>query len=291
MANVSNRAVLVDLETHQWGARKSSQEANNAVAKHMGSNPKSGNYTKFLISKEHMKPLVDAFQAAGDEYRARTAPWLDKGGQRALSAKGYQDFVNRMNWHKDNIEALVENLYQNYDAWVNEAERDLNGMFHRNEYPPRSMIKSHYTFTWHMMPFPSTEDFRLDLGDEEFRRLKEDTEAAIQAAVEETQRDVIKRVRNVVSNMVEALTKYNPDAEDKRAGRFYPSLVGNVRELVALLPTLNFTEDIRLDALAQRIDQELCQHDVDVLKDDDKLRKNVAEQADDILKKMGEMFA
>lgn len=298
MVSIANRAILVDLDTHKWGARKSSKEANAAVAKMMGSNPKAGNYTKYLISKEHIDPLFAAFQKIGDDYRARTSPWLDNaadggksnGGARVLHMKGYQDFVKTMNQDKDEIEAILENLYAHYYEWKEEAKSDLNGMYKEVDYPTLWDLKTRFSVSWHFAPVPDVSDWRVDLGEEETRRIKEELQTSIESAVKESFAHTVKRIQNVVSAMATTLHNYG-QSDDKRAGRFNESLVPNVRELADLLPNLNLLDDPDFDTVATLIKEKLCVHETAELRNDEAVRKSVAEEADAILAKMGEFFA
>ncbi len=64
------------------------------------------------------------------------------------------------------------------------------------------------------------------------------------------------------------------------------------------LPRLNVGGDERLDSIARRIDEELCQYNADYLRENDSTRKDVATQAkvlgdeaEEIINQMKGMFA
>jgi hypothetical protein len=65
----------------------------------------------------------------------------------------------------------------------------------------------------------------------------------------------------------------------------------NVREIVKLAPMLNLMDDPRIAALCADIERHLTTHDPDALRTSDQLREQVADQADDILRRMQGAFA
>jgi hypothetical protein len=68
-------------------------------------------------------------------------------------------------------------------------------------------------------------------------------------------------------------------------------LVENVRALVNILPGLNITQDSRLLAIADRMQQELCRFNADDLRDKQHLRSQVAMEAESILSDVSSFMA
>ena len=82
-------------------------------------------------------------------------------------------------------------------------------------------------------------------------------------------RDAWERVTTVLAKMIERLNEYTPSAGkgDRAKGIFRDSLVENVRELIAVLPSFNLTGDSFLATLADRMERELCAHEAEELRE------------------------
>jgi hypothetical protein len=86
--------------------------------------------------------------------------------------------------------------------------------------------------------------------------------------------------------MKERLEAYTVNGDGAVSHAFRDSVVGNIRELLDTLPTLNITEDKNLTEIAQQIEQELCAHTPDELREDEAARKQTAQAAGQILTSM-----
>ena len=81
-------------------------------------------------------------------------------------------------------------------------------------------------------------------------------------------------MHNAVDNMVVRLK--DP------TGKFHDTLVGNLQELVELIPKLNFTGDRHLESIRLQCAETLAVHAPQSLRDDMALRAKVATQAQEI---------
>ena len=105
--------------------------------------------------------------------------------------------------------------------------------------------------------------------------------------VSEVTTECFDRAYSVVSNMVERLEAFDPD---KKGAKLYDSLVGNVRDIAELLPSLNVGDDPRLEQLAKEIGQRLTETDTDTLKRDEGKRKEVAADAREIMNQIDDFI-
>jgi hypothetical protein len=69
-------------------------------------------------------------------------------------------------------------------------------------------------------------------------------------------------------------------------GRLYDSLFDNAIELCSILPRLNFTDDPDLEAMRQEVEVKLVGHSKEAIKGSPALRKQVADEAADIVARM-----
>lgn len=280
---LSSRAMLCGLRITNWTARKLDKRVTAEVNAEHGASADAGRYNKALLAKDSLAPIVTAANAARSLHYARTLPWLDDGA-RLLPAAAYADFAPRMGRLRDEFNAAVDAFVAGYPAYVDAARVRLNGMWRAEDYPAVSEIRSRFSFSVRVLPVPDAGDFRVDVGDAAAAEIRAAVERDTRAALETAMRDAWARVAETVGRMAERLAAYKPGADGSRAeGIFRDSLVENVRDLAAILPGLNLTNDPALSAVADRMARELCQHGADDLRESDVLRKATAESAESIL--------
>jgi hypothetical protein len=161
-------------------------------------------------------------------------------------------------------------------------------MFKVEDYPAPTDVRRRFSFNVAILPFPDVADFRVTLAKEQLQ----DTKRQLEEALENAMQEPIRRIVFVVERMTDRLNKYKPATDtDKAENTFRDSLVGNIRELVELLPAFNLTDDPKLTALTNRIIVDLCANDAGVLREDEKTRKSVAKAAEVILKQANALMA
>jgi hypothetical protein len=166
-------------------------------------------------------------------------------------------------------------------------------MFDQRDYPSRHDIRALFVLDVKIMPCPDAGDFRVDLAEEHAADIRADVEARVREALDDAMRDTRERILKVVGHMAERLRAYRPAGKrgDKTEGAFRDSLVDNVRDLAALLPAFNLTNDPLLDRIAEKIRRDLCAHDAETLRQSPTRRKATAERAEAILKDVSEFLA
>jgi acetate kinase len=127
------------------------------------------------------------------------------------------------------------------------------------------------------MPVP-TADFRVSIASDELRRIQQDVEQRVQQSARVAMQDVWQRLHDRVAHMADKLS--DPKAI------FRDSLVENAREICAILPRLNFTDDPDLERMRQEVEATLLKHP-DALRNDPVLRQDTATQAKRIMDAMG----
>lgn len=278
---VSERAMLVDLTIKKWSAAKHDKKISAEVADNHGADADSGRYNKRLIAKDALAAIKKIAGEAMDDHYAMTLPWMDAGA-RMLPSAAYFSYEATMRAHGERFEAAVAQFVTDYPSHRAQARINLNGLFSETDYPHESEIKSRFTFGFNFFPLPSASDFRVNLGALEIDRIRQQIENSTQAAFEDAVKDVYNRIGNVVGHMAGRLRAYNVTA-DGVEHPFRDSMVENVRELAALLPALNVTEDAGIAQVSASIAQELCTYDADTLRASQNAREKTADAADAIL--------
>jgi hypothetical protein len=282
MSVVTDKAMLASLKISRWSASKHDKNITEEVAKKHGADPTMGRYSKRLIAKERLEEIAQIATRARHHHYENTLPWLDDGA-RILPAANYFDYMQQQNDLKALFEQAVAGFAREYPAYVDEAKRSLNGLFRPEDYPAASDIAGMFAMTVEIAPMPEAEDFRVSLSDAENARIREQIQGRLDEAVEGAMQHVWERMFEAVERMVERLKNYSVDSNGKVKNAFRDSLVTNIRELVELLPKLNITGNNMLEDMRHRLNDELCQIDATVLRENATVRKEVAQNAEAIL--------
>lgn len=294
MSNVlAEKAVLSSLSLSRWTARKFDKKTTADIHRKHGVSAKAGRYTKALIDRGSMQEIERVASEARVYHYEHTLPWTDQGA-RILPSALYLDYTKEMRRLRHAFEAAADAFAKDYPAAVEQARKDLNGLFNAADYPAPNRIRRHFEFDVGIMPCPTTnaKDFRIALADEQAEEVRKEVEARMTHAARDTLSDVAKRLHDVVGHMSERLHKYKPATKTRSPkNTFHDTLVDNVRDLSKLLDAFNITGDTALTTIARRVERDLCVHDASVLRDDKAVRKSVAQQADAILTTISDFMA
>jgi hypothetical protein len=154
----------------------------------------------------------------------------------------------------------------------------LNGLFNPNDYPDPVKIRSKFGVDIVISPLPDSNDFRVGLQEEEINRIQTEIADREKQLLARAMKDCWNRLYEVVKHMSLKLS-------DKEA-TFRDSLVGNIINLVGLLPKLNLTNDHHLETMRKDIETKLTGASPDDLRNSKPIRKQVAQQATEILDQM-----
>lgn len=288
--DLSTRAMLINLTIGSWSARKFDRKATQEVADAHHAPADVGRYTKKLIGPGSKLDAIHTKQSAA---RARhyelTLPWTNDGA-RILSSAAYFKYTAEMRSFQDSIADLVIDFAHEYPQLQEDARRRLNGLYNPADYP--ADIRDRFTFGFNVLPLPQCEDFRVQLGQHEVRRIQADMQAQVDASIQNAMRDVWQRMFAVVNRMSSALRAYQPAANGSKAENvFRDSLVENIREVLRIVPLLNITADAHVTDTAEQIERELCKLSADQLRCSKYDREKTADAADAICNFMADFIA
>lgn len=269
--NLSHKLLLVDLSISMFGARKLDKVITREIAQLHKVDEKAGRYNRYLFPTDPPAYLAigKAATKASTTHKKLTVPWNDDGC-RVLASRAYMDYTTAMASEQANFDAVVRAFEPEYPAIVAESLQCLNGMATPKDYPTQNEIRSRFGMAVKFLPFPTSEDIRVDLPAFEVEAIKANVEVATRAALANSILDPIKRLYDAVKRMANTLS--SPDAV------FRDSLVSNLEEVRALLPMLNVTEDANLTALFAQSDP-LVTHEPDTLRHNPAMRQSIAEKA------------
>ncbi len=283
---MAERTMLVSFNARQWGAQRLDRKATRDVLDAAGAKSSAGRFNKYLVDPKHLAGVAKVVGAARAEHATYTLPWLSDG-TRILPADAFVIYSAKMQAHREEFEIEVDKFLALYPDLVGEAILDLGRLFRADEYPGVASIRCKFGWSIDVLPMPDASDFRVDLGDDQVRRIKARIEESTRAAMQAGMADAWSRLHGVVAKMVDKLKGYVPaDGSDKAGGVFRDSLVDNIRALVEVLPLLNIAGDAKLAEMIDRARNDLCDHSATELREDHGAREDVARAAESIMADM-----
>lgn len=286
--DIGGRAMLVGLQIKQFGGVKTDKKitAEVAEANHM-EDASMGRYKKNILPKDALATIKRLAGEIRAEHYRRTLPWAEDGA-RILTREGYAGYQSFMERMKPQWDAAVDAFLSTWDDHVAVARRMLNGTFNEADYPRVEKVRASFGIRSIVRPVPLADDFRVALGSDEIDAIKATLQCEMDTTAREAMADVYRQIGDVVKTMVESLKAFNPAKHGAERGTFRDSLVTNVSDLLAILPTLNLTGDGALDILAEDM-RKLTQFTGEELRDNAWKRAQTADAAEAILNQMAQL--
>lgn len=274
---VAERAMLVNLSISYWTGKASDDQVVDEISAAHAADKDVHDYRKRLVKAE----AVNKFKAVRSQARAyhleKTLPWID-GGIRILPAALYMDYVAKMHEFHSKYDEEIAAFLRAYPGLKVEARKRLGSLYREEDYPtPESLLRK---FGWDLgvFPIPQKDDWRVNLGNKEAETIRSQIEERVTAALSMATRDLWKRLYEVVRALAEKMAEAEP--------KFRDSIIGNIRELVGMLPQMNITDDPKLETMRRQVDEQLAKLNPDELRDDPKARKKTRDAADKLLEAM-----
>lgn len=280
--SIQEKAMLMDINISQWSARKLDRKVTQEVNKSHNASDDAGRYNKMLVSDPAIKELASIARDARGHFFKHTLPWQDTGS-RILPAVTFMQLAQDMGRFKASFESKVHEIILNYNEMIRKAKTRLNGMFNMSDYPNASQIEKYYSFDVRVLPVPHAGDFRVELQEHIIDRIKDSMAEKEKESLELATQDLWKRVYDAVENVATQMSKPKPIVFD--------SLIGNVKELCKILPSLNINDDAGLDSVLADLESGLATVDTDSLKGDSAhgTRRDVAKEASGILSRINQL--
>lgn len=280
---ITEKAMLAAVHISIWTAVKHDRGVSRDVADRNGARERAGRYNKQLLAGavklEELRTLAGQIR---QYFYKITLPWSDEGF-RLLPSHFFFELSGRMREFEASFGAGVDDFLDVYPAYIQDARAELAGLFRQEDYPAAAKLREKFSVKLEVLPIPSGEDFRVQLSAEEQARIAREIDSNVRQSLAKGTEDLWKRMREVVSHMVDRLNE--PES------RFHASLVTNIYDLVTLLPRLNVNQDPDLERLASLVRARLCNHTAQDLKKHDLLRVTTAAEAAGIVAEIDEVLA
>jgi len=277
---LSDRAILVQLSISTWSANKLDKEISAETTARKGAMSGTIRSHKTLLP---MCDLLDNIKQKASLIRTKfyenTLPWSMKGTQ-ILPTANYLTFMTDFRKERAEYEHLVNQFVPAYPQLVRDAQRFLGTSYKASDYPEAHEIADKFRMDMQVSPVP-TNDFRVDIADEELERIQDEVEARVKQAGQHAMQDVWQRLYDRVTHMADRLSKL-----DDPKSRFHESTLDHLTDLCELLPRLNVMDDPNLEAMRQEVEGKLAGLSKDSVVLSPTFRQTKIDEANDIAAKM-----
>lgn len=286
VSKLSGSALVVNLNLSVWTARKLDKRVSAEVDEAKSTKTRAGNYHKNLLAGSGKLEEVNKLAGAIRTWHyASTQPWGDNG-DRVLPMSMFTDYRAKLTEYELEFAKLVNGFLNEYETLVAAAAFQLGDLFNREDYPEREHIVGKFGFRYAFAPLPTAGDFRVDIGEQGLNELRNHYEGVMQQRTEGMMKDAWDRLYDVLSRMSDRLADgVDPETGEPKRKIFRDSLVDNAVEVCKLLKHFNTTNDTRLEAMRQQLEEAMRGVDAATLRESDVLREQTKTKVDALLDK------
>lgn len=271
---ITNKAMLVRCSIGIWDGSKRDRELGAEVAEKHGSEQDMFSVVKKLVPADELSSLTTQVSRARIFHKTNTLPWYD-GNIRILPSDNYLFYMERMNEIKNLTLYLVHEFCEKWDVILSRSKNALNGAFELTDYPTKDELERKFHFDISVFPIPDAPDFRVDLEDDEVKKIKDDLSKEKERWQSSITEELWSRFESVIDTMITKLEEYNPNEEGKDKKAFNRTLIDNTTEILQALGRMNVNGDSKFDSLRKNALERLTRVDAKTLREDDSEREKV----------------
>jgi hypothetical protein len=280
--SISSSAVLAELNISIWTANKLDKGATDSVLASNSASSGSAQVRKNLMAGSNKRKKIADYGARARLYHNQTTlPWSDKGS-RLLPTSLFMEYKQNMNTIERTMNAMIDDFLLSYDDLVLDAKLHLGSLFNSSDYPNIDELRDKFGFKLVFSPLPESNDFRLDIPQQDMQELSSKYESAFNDRLNDAMQENWSKLHKTLTHMSEKLTETEDENSVKR---YHDSLVTNATELCGLLTHLNITKDPKLEEARRSLELTMLGVGIEDIKDSPVVRSNVKNKVDEILNK------
>jgi len=274
--------LLVNLSINLPPQTRIAHKASNDVERTYRTAKKQGRVTKSLFSAADIKRLTKVMNEARTLFNELSLPY--DSAYRIMPSVKYFEFVEKMAGVAERFDTQKVNFLREYHIILMRSEKVLGDLFDEDDYPSLEALENRINFTIEssVIPAETAFDELAGLTPEAIEEMKAQALAGQQAKVEQALKDLFQR-------LFSSLKKASSKLADEE-GIFRDTLIGNINGALEAVGSLNLTNNQELTAIAEEVKQVIEGITPEELRKDKDLRKQTAENTQELLKKMSSFF-
>ena len=287
--NLNSDAMLASLRIAAWSGRLYDRDASAHVAVHHDASASAGRYNKRLLPKEAFAALTATVSKARATHYEQTMPWDDKGS-RLLTVANYDRYTELMDGLCERMVRERARFIEAYDENIDRARLELGRLFHIGDYPSRDALRERFAIVYRIAPVPDAGHFMARLAGDDSERIKRDIERQVEERLRGAVGDLYRRLGEAVEHVAGRLC----EDDNGKPLVFRNSMIGNLRDLVDIVPRLNLFGDGDLARLCEQVREKIASAEPDALRPsrtfDPAARQRVKRDADALAEQFAGYF-
>lgn len=254
-------AMLITLNIACWSGSTTDKPASDEVTLNNNADRDVARVYKRLFPKEALKQLKKTANEIRDYHYKNTLPWPTRG-VRLLTNASHPEYREKMEAYRDTLRDLKIEFIRNYDENVTSARHELGDLFRESDYPDSDALHDKFDLSWRIENVPSDKNFVADLAEDEIQLIRREMRERIEQDIAAAHHDIYDRIDKAITTLSEKLV----DNSDGTAPIFRDTLIGNIRDLVSVIPKLNIFRDANLAKLCSDIQDRIANVDPNALR-------------------------
>jgi hypothetical protein len=279
---IASQSFLVHLSISLVGSSKKDDDVKDEVAVSKNAKKDMFRVIKSIYPAEALKPVKEIVSRARNYAKEHTSPW-DNAGQRLLSAKKMEDFLEHMKQFEEDFWIEVDSFCANYKATITEAKNGLDQLWKEEDYPSESEIRSKFGWTLDYGPVPLEGHFILNTEQKNMDALRKLLTKENNARHTRIMKDLWFRMYQKVKHFQDAL-------EENKVIR--GAVLENVLDVCDMLREMNVANDPELESMCNEVEQAIGSLDHRILtKKDTENREKTKEMVKGFTNKLESFMA
>lgn len=276
--SIADSCMTCNLGIGMWEGRRLDKAIGKRITDEAHAQADAVRVNKLLVPKESFAKVTTERNALRQHFLDRTLPWKDNG-DRLLTRKMFQRFMEEHAEIKSRFDDAVDDFVRvGYIAAMAQAEFRMGELFSEREYPKAGDLRQRFYVRLDIDSVTGADDFRVNISAEATAMVKQNLEDAMHTRIQKAQADVWSRMAELVERFADRMS-----GEDNL---FRDSIVGNLTDLLDVLPGLNILGDQDMKRIAADVRQSLAVHDPKELRKNKALRADAASEAKRIMADM-----
>lgn len=278
MKRLAEKALLADLTISSWSGSVVDKKTTSELLSAKGANQDRGRFTKKLLMD--LSPLKAITNKMYHEYRLKTTAWEE--GRRLLPVDFFEELSKLHRDCSDELEVALEKFGHKYETYKSEARIGLGSLYNEDEFPSFEEFKNKWRIRLEFFPIPEKEHFIIKAENNLIKEMQKAFESSMSSKETLAINEAKERVTEAVGRIIERLSEKN-----MRFSRKGKDVMGGIRDLVDVLPTLNLFNDPNLTKMINELKSNLVEVTDEDLKQDKK-RKEVLKNTKAMLDRMAD---
>ena len=278
--SISSSAMLVELNISVWTASVIDRKATDKTTSDARATADAGQFKKNLAAGTTLrKQIADYAAQCRTWHNGRTMPWADKG-PRLLPTSMFLDYKREVDSRKAYFEDKSAKFVESYPDLLAQAPLYLGDLFDPFDYPTVEEVASKFAFKLVFSPVPESNDFRIDVGNNELAELRAQYDSAYETRINDAMRTAWDRLHNMLTGVSDKLT----EPEGEKAKLFHGTFLSNITDMCNLLSHFNVTKDPELEKARRSLEKAINGFDLEDIRSDIGVRADLKARVDEVLK-------